>query len=46
MQSILKTEIKRLIDILSSLRNHTSFDAYMDKLKESEKLQYPELKYY
>lgn len=46
MESILKTEIKRLIDILSALNNHTNFDAYIEKLKEPDKLKYPELKYY
>lgn len=46
MRNILKTEIKRLIDILLALNNHTNFDAYIEKLKEIDKLSYPELKYY
>ena len=31
MQGVLETEIKRLTDILLSLRNHVSFDAYINK---------------
>ena len=46
MKNILKTEVKRLIDILSSLQNHTNFDAYIEKLKDIENLRYPEIKYY
>ena len=46
MKNILKTEVKRLIDILSALRNHKNFDAYIEKLKEMENLSYPEIKYY
>lgn len=46
MLNIFKTEIKRLIDILLKVRNHTSFDAYLNKLQELDTLQYPELKYY
>lgn len=46
MKDILKTEIKRLTDILLSLNSHTQFDAYIEKLKEIDKLNYQELKYY
>ncbi len=46
MQGVLETEIKRLTDILLSLRNHVSFDAYINKLRELDNLKYPEIKYY
>lgn len=46
MIGILKTEINRLIDILLQINNHTSFDAYIEKMQEFDNLPYFELKYY
>lgn len=46
MKNILNTELKRLVDLLSQVRDTACFNAYLEKIKKPETLPYAELKYY
>lgn len=40
MKNILNTELKRLADLLSQVRDTASFNAYLEKIKKPETLSY------